>query len=600
MTLLTVDGLSITANDQDPDLRAVVDGISLMVAEGDSLGIAGESGSGKSTLLLAMMGLTKPGLRHTKGEVNFDGIPLLGQPDGELNLLRGGEIAMVPQNAGTALTPSMRIGQQIDEVLRLHTDLTARQREQQIVELLLQVQLPDPQALAKRYPHQLSGGQLQRVAIAMALAGEPRALLLDEPTSGLDVTTQQRIIALLGEISGRRRMATVCVSHDLGVLAQLCRKLMVMYAGRIVEYGETSQVLSTPRHPYVKALIDSIPRLSGVSLPRPIAGAPPGLSERLEGCSFLPRCPRSNPTCATNQPPLDPLEPEHLVACRNPAATEPETRTNLEPEALPPSSSVPALRLENVTVSYHRKTFTNWASAQQKPAVSGLSLSVMQGEILALVGESGSGKSTILRAIAGLWPLSSGQIVCGEAASDRDRRRTVQLIFQNPDSSLNPRHTVEEIIAQPLRLYFGMGRADIRPTVISRLAEVGLDPRFLTRYPAQLSGGERQRVAIARALAAQPSLLLCDEITSALDVSVQASILHLIRDLSRSHGVAVLFVTHNIAAAAVLAHRIGVLHQGELVETGAATTLCAAPAKPYTKALVAAARAGSVDHHPTS
>lgn len=592
MTLIAIEGLSIAAQGQGPGARPVVDALTLEVAEGESLGIAGESGSGKSTLLLAMMGLIKDGLRLTGGEARFLGASLLGRGDRDLNALRGGQIAMVPQNAGTALTPSIRIGGQIDEALRLHTDLPAAARRTRTAELLQRVRLPETAMLEKRYPHQLSGGQLQRVAIAMALAGEPQALLLDEPTSGLDVTTQQRIIELLNEIGSQRFMATICVSHDLGVLAQLCQKLAVMYAGRIVEYGETRQVLSDPRHPYVKALVASVPRLPGAALPRPIAGAPPGMSERLAGCSFLPRCPSASSACAENQPPLQTVQMGHLVACRHPAKREATKSASLRTQALPSIASTPALRLDNVTVSYRRQGLPGWFAAQPGPAVSGFSLTVRQGEIVALVGESGSGKSTVLRAIAGLWPISGGTILCGEAASEREKRRIVQLIFQNPDSSLNPRHTVEEIIAQPLRLYFGMGRAEIEAAAASRLAEVGLGLQHLARYPAQLSGGERQRVAIARALAARPSILLCDEITSALDVSVQASILHLIRDLSLSHGVSVLFVTHNIAAAAALAHRIAVLHQGRLVETGAAAELCANPLNAHTKELVSAARAG--------
>jgi peptide/nickel transport system ATP-binding protein len=598
MTLLTIDGLSISAAAQGSGAPPVIDGISLEIAEGETLGIAGESGSGKSTLLLAMMGLMQEGLHRTSGQASFAGVSLLERDDSELTDLRGGKLAMVPQNAGTALTPSMRIGQHMDEALRLHTALAAAERARRIIELLRQVRLPDPEALVKRYPHQLSGGQLQRVAIAMALAGEPRALLLDEPTSGLDVTTQQRIIELLGEIRGQRAMAAVCVSHDLGVLAQLCGKLAVMYAGRIVEFGETARILAEPRHPYVKALVASVPRLSSTSLPRPIGGAAPGLSERRAGCSFRPRCPRAGSSCAENCPPLKALLPGHFVACHYPEDAAQAETGGLTPVAVRPAAEVPVLQLENVTVSYRR---SGWlAPRQQQPALKGLSLTLMQGEILALVGESGSGKSTVLRAIAGLWPLASGTITCSTAPGERERRRAVQLIFQNPDSSLNPRHRVEEIIAQPLRLYFRMGREEIRAAALRHLASVELDPRYLTRYPAQLSGGERQRVAIARALAAKPSILLCDEITSALDVSVQAAILHLIRDLSRSQSVAVLFVTHNIAAAAALADRIGVLHQGRLVELGASAAICSTPSHSYTKALVGSARAGTDQLPPVS
>lgn len=595
MTLLNIDRLSITAAAQGWDTPLVIDDISLKIAKGEAIGIAGESGCGKSTLLLAMMGLVKDGLRRTNGKVKFAGASLLDQDDSELELLRGGKLAMVPQNAGTALNPSMRIEDHLNEALRLHTGFSATERTRQTVELLRQVRLPDPERLLRRYPHQLSGGQLQRVAIAMALAGQPQALLLDEPTSGLDVTTQQHIIELLGEIRGQRRMTVVCISHDLSVLAQLCDRLAVMYAGRIVELGKTGKVLSEPRHPYVKALVEAVPRLSGVSLPQPIDGSPPGLSERRAGCSFLPRCTHGDPGCAESHPPLQRLRAGHFVACRYPMLTASPKIFSPLPVIARLTAKEPVLQLENVTVSYSREIFPKWLARRQpsQPAISDLNLELMQGEILSLVGESGSGKSTVLRAISGVWPLSDGKIVCGGAANEMERRRVIQLIFQNPDSSLNPRHNVAEIIAQPLRLYFGMNDPDVRASTTDRLAEVGIGPNYLTRYPAELSGGERQRVAIARALAARPSILLCDEITSALDVSVQASILHLIRDLSRSQGVAVLFVTHNIAAAAALAHRIAVLHQGRLVEIGPTAEICNLPRNQYTKELLRVATASS-------
>ena len=595
MTLLTIDGLSIVATTRGLGQRSVINDVSLEIAEGESIGIAGESGSGKSTLLLGMMGLIQNGLICTRGKVSFAGVSLLDRDDSELMSLRGGKLAMVPQNAVAALTPSMRIEDHINEILRLHTGHPAGERTRRTIELLREVRLPYPETMARRYPHQLSGGQLQRVAIAMALAGQPQALLLDEPTSGLDVTTQQRIIELLGEIRGQRIMAMVCVSHDLGVLAQLCDKLAVMYAGRIVEFGETRQVLAEPRHPYVKALLASVPHLFNAVLPRPIREAPLGLSERLTGCSFHPRCTRGDSGCATNLPTLQVLQAGHFVACHQPEET---TQPRISRPALATPlrmAEVAVLQLENVTVTYQRRGFLAWPAKQQRPAVSGLNLTLMQGEILALVGESGSGKSTVLRAITGLWPLASGTITCATSASEREQRRIIQLIFQNPDSSLNPRHSVEEIIAQPLRLYFGMGREEIRTTAMSHLASVELDSSYLARYPAQLSGGERQRVAIARSLAAKPSILLCDEITSALDVSVQAAILHLIRDLSRSQGMSVLFVTHNIAAAAALAHRIAVLHHGELVEIGSANEICTMPRTTYAQELVRAARTSSID-----
>jgi peptide/nickel transport system ATP-binding protein len=589
MSLIDVTSLTIGIGVPDGRSFPVVDAVDLSVDEGESLGIAGESGSGKSTLLLAMMGLVKTGLRHLKGQSSFDGMPMLGRGDEDLNDIRGGRLALIPQNAGTALTPSMRIGRQIDESLRLHGSLSADARNRRIVDLLARVQLPDPANLARRYPHQLSGGQLQRVAIAMALAGEPKALLLDEPTTGLDVTTQLGLLELLTDLRRSEGVALICVSHDLGVIAHLCHRLAVMYAGSIVETGGAAEILAAPRHPYSRALIASIPRIADGVLPQSIPGRPPAAADRTKGCNFAPRCAAARDACLVNAPALQPIAKGHQVACFFPTAGPLSQH-----DAVAMGSGAagrPVLRLVDVSVSYQRLGLLGRFSGPPRPTVNKVSLSVGHGEVLGLVGESGSGKSTVLRAIAGLWPISGGEIVKpGNRGAGRspEGRRAVQLIFQNPDASLNPRHTIEEIIAQPLRLYFDMKPAEIRDTARRLLTEVNLDPRYLARYPGQLSGGERQRVAIARAFAARPEVLLCDEITSALDVSVQASVLRLIRDLGTAHGVATLLVSHDLAAVRALSHRIAVLYRGEIVEIGPAADVCDAPMHPYTKALLAA------------
>jgi peptide/nickel transport system ATP-binding protein len=589
MNLLEVSALSIGIRSPGGPAAPVVEDVSFTIGPGESLGVAGESGSGKSTLLLALMGVVKPGLDHLAGTVRFEGGPMLGQNDSALLGIRGGPLALVPQNAGTALTPSLRIGQQIDESLRLHGEQDGGQRRRRIAELLARVQLPDPDSLSRRYPHQLSGGQLQRVAIAMALAGRPRLLLLDEPTTGLDVTTQLGILELLGKLQRDENMALVCVSHDLGVIAQLCRRLAVMYAGRVVETGRTAAILAAPRHPYAAALLESIPRIADGVLPQSIPGRPPAARERGTGCHFAPRCGSAGDACRERAPPLVDLADGHLTACFHPVAAKSARRRNHT--VLPPELGSPVLQLSDVSISYRRPVLFGWRSSNLQPTVKGVTLSLAAGEVLGLVGESGSGKSTLLRAIAGLWPVSGGEIRRpGPAGAEisLETRRQVQLIFQNPDASLNPRQTIGEIIAQPLRLYFGLGPAEIRDTAVQLLADVNLDPRYLSRYPGQLSGGERQRVAIARAFAAKPSVLLCDEITSALDVSVQASVLRLIRDLGQSRGVASLLVSHDLAAVRALSHRIAVLYKGELVEVGPAAAVCETPMHPYTRALLAA------------
>jgi peptide/nickel transport system ATP-binding protein len=590
--LLWVETLTIGI--EGAESHAIVDDVSLMLASGATLGIAGESGCGKSTLLLAMMGVVRGGLRRTAGRAVFDGVSLFEADERRLEQIRGGRLALVPQNAGLALTPTLRIGDQIDEALLLHTGLDAERRRVRIVELLDSVHLPMPARLGARYPHELSGGQLQRVAIAMALAAEPALLLLDEPTTGLDVTTQIGILDLLAELRERTGIAMVCVSHDLGCIARLADRMIVMYAGQVIEDAPTADLLRAPAHPYARGLVASIPRLAVGAIPAAIPGRPPAAGEAPAGCRFAPRCTDAQAVCRREVPALRSHQASRLVACHFPATAA----------LVPPAPSAhdsragdggPALlTIEALEVTYERPGLFRRPGASR--AVDGVSLALRPGEILGLVGESGSGKSTILRCVAGLWPALAGTMRYGAsqplhgpaAARDRSVLRAIQLVFQNPDASLNPRQTVREILSQPLRLYFGLGRRERAARLGALLRDVRLDDSYLGRYPAQLSGGERQRVAIARAYAAEPDIVLLDEVTSALDVSVQASILQLIRDLSATRGTACVLVSHDLAVVQALADRIAVLYRGRLVEIGPARRLCRAPAHPYTRALIGA------------
>jgi peptide/nickel transport system ATP-binding protein len=586
---------------------AIVNQVSLSLAKGETVGIAGESGCGKSTLLLAMMGIVKPGLKRASGYCRFDAIDLLDRDDAALASIRGGRMALVPQNAGTALTPTSRIGAQIDEALRLHTGLTAAERGKRIVDLLKRVRLPTPEALVRRYPHELSGGQLQRVAIAMALAGEPELLLLDEPTTGLDVTTQLGILDLLVELRAATGMATVCVSHDLGVIARLSARLIIMYGGEIIEEGPTATLLKDPAHPYVRALLGSIPRLDSGALPQSIPGRPPAPGQKLPGCRYAPRCASSQAECLSSPPLLRETGPDHRAACYFPQTGRLATAHDDEDTSPLIDGGASLLDLEEIAVSYQRRgLFDSFFSSRPAPlTVEDITLHVRKGEVLGLVGESGSGKSTILKALAGLWPLARGSI---EFESKYDLSvvvgerppcvlRAIQLVFQNPDASLNPRQTIEEILAQPLRLYFKLSRSEVRERAIALLRDVRLDQSYLSRYPGQLSGGERQRVAIARAFAAEPDVILCDEVTSALDVSVQASVLRLLRELSSKRHVACILVSHDLAVVQALSHRIAVLYRGRLVELGPAQDVCNAPLHPYTQALIAAVLEPDTEHH---
>ncbi len=578
----------------------VIDNVNLNVGKGERIGIAGESGSGKSTLLLAMMGVVKPGLSHLGGSIHFEGQPMLGRGDRELQATRGGRLALIPQNAGTALTPSLRIGQQIDEALRLHTGLTGPERAERTVQLLDRVKLPEPQLMMRRYPHQLSGGQVQRAAIAMALAGNPAALLLDEPTTGLDVTTQLGILDLLSDLGRDSGVAMVCVSHDLGVIARLCGRIAVMYAGGVLEDGPTDVILKKPSHPYTRALLASLPRLSSNRIPSAIPGTPPSPYKLPVGCRFAPRCVHAKDDCNSTPPQFVYPSEGVRLACYYPqtAPVDFESADNADDHQSMVRETSPALTIEALSISYERPRLLRRLMSRPhiKFAVDDVSFEVRKGEVLGLVGESGSGKSTILRAIAGLWAKSSGHIVHDGAhelqdlAGQRhvDRLRAIQLVFQNPDASLNPRHTIEDILAQPLRLYLKLDRAGVRKHAAELLREVRLSETYLTRYPSQLSGGERQRIAIARAFAAEPDVLLCDEVTTALDVSVQAAVLHLLHDLSASRNVATIMVSHDLAVIRAIATRIAVLYRGQLIEIGPASAVCHAPKHPYTKALLAA------------
>jgi len=592
--LLEVENLSIGTAGRNGAL--IVDDVSFSLAPGDTLGIAGESGCGKSTLLLALMGVARSGLVRRAGACRFDGLSLFDASEQQLERIRGGKLALIPQNAGLALTPTMRIGEQIDEALQLHGDLAAPARRARIVELLDAVHLPTPAALVSRYPHELSGGQLQRVAIAMALAAEPALLLLDEPTTGLDVTTQLGILDLLGELRRRTGVAMVCVSHDLGVIARLSDRMMVMYAGQAIEMAPAAELLRNPAHPYARALIASIPRLTIGAIPASIPGRPPAPGEAPPGCRFAPRCPKVQPVCRRDMPLLHERPPGASVACHFPDAGPLALQTPAADRARIDATVPPLLTIDRLEVTYERTGLFGGHRADATRAVDDVSLELRPGEILGLVGESGSGKSTILRCVAGLWPMLGGDIVFGpdqsldRPAAQRDRSvlRAIQLVFQNPDASLNPRQTVREILAQPLRLYFNPDRRELAERTSAALRDVRLDDSYLDRYPAQLSGGERQRVAIARAYAAEPDILLLDEVTSALDVSVQASILQLIRELSRTRGTACILVSHDLAVVQALADRIAVLYRGKLVEVGPARETCQAPTHAYTKTLIAA------------
>ena len=576
----------------------VVDGVSFAIGRGEAFGLVGESGCGKSTVAYHLLGYQRPASRIENGQVLFADMDVLSLDRPALDRLRGDRISLVPQNPTTALTPGMRVGEQIAEVLTQHrgnksaADTAARTRE-----LFGLVGLANLERIGRRYPHQLSGGQQQRVIIAMALACEPDLVVLDEPTTGLDVTTQEQIVALLRDLRARLGMSMLYVTHDLGVLAEIADRVGVMYAGQMVEIAPTATLFRQPCHPYTRGLIASIPQIEagGHARGRPLRG----LLRRDElppGCPFQPRCEFAEPSCAVNRQRLVPVASDHGVACQRwqtiaaPAPVAPDATA-----ASTGQTPAPLLTLEGVTLGYGASTWLRLRRSKATTVVQELSFSIQRGEVFALVGESGSGKSTIARAISGLLAPAIGRILfdgmplpASVKARAGDLRRRIQYVFQNPDASLNPRLRVGRIVARPLEMFEQLDRSALKRRIAAALQDVRLDADYVVRYPDQLSGGERQRVAIARALVAKPDLLLCDEILSALDVSVQASVLALLRRLRQEHNLAMLFISHDLAVVRGLADRVGVLFRGHLMEVGSVGDVFAPPFHPYTHSLLMA------------
>ncbi len=524
----SVKNLSIGFNSQKGEQISILRNVSTNIKKGETVGIVGESGSGKSTLALAMMGYIKQGLFPLKGECLFKSEDLLKMSSRQLEKIRGRKIAMIPQNAGQALTPNLKIGYQIDEALKLHTDLNKTERDKKISELLNKVRLPSPETMAFRYPHELSGGQQQRVAVAMALAGKPDLLLLDEPTTGLDVTTQAHVLELLRFIAKDTGTSMIYVSHDLGAIAQVSDRIVVMYAGEIVLEGPARKILKEPIHPYTYGLLKSIPKLSLAGLPASMPGSQPQPGSINKGCSFYDRCNLATDNCKKNSPDLEHIkELDTNVRCFNYKELI-NQNNNLQTSITKKSNNSDAnevLKLKDVSISYAKQKFFDQLLnkiSDQNPTVKDINIDIKKGETIALVGESGSGKSTILKSIAGLLKTKDGQIKFENdriLSSDLKMRnpndlRAIQLIFQNPDESLNPNHTVEQILSQPLKLYFNLSGEELKKNIIDLLKKVRLGEFYMSRYPRQLSGGEKQRVAVARAFgsghALTTGLALCE------------------------------------------------------------------------------------------
>jgi len=578
---VTVRGLRIALISSGAD---VIDETTLEVRAGQVLGLVGESGSGKTTVGMALMGYCRPGGHVTDGEVVIDGRDLARLRGSELRRLRGGTVSYIPQDPGTALNPALRLDRQLSETLEAHAaDSTAEERRARVRESLEEVALPSDDTFLRRYPHQLSGGQQQRVAIAMAFACRPHVIVCDEPTTGLDVTTQARVLQTVRELCRSHQVAALYVSHDLAVVSELADHVAVMYAGRIVERGPREVIFSNPRHPYTRRLLRAVPDLAGRRVMVGIPGRAPLPGQRPEGCFFAPRCDLAVGKCAEHFPESTTVGEQHVVRCHRAADVVAEMPLDADPPVAAAESGEVVLEVTGLDASHgsHHTLFE-------------IGLQVHRNECLALVGESGSGKTTLARCVAGLHHNYTGEITLdAERLAESSRKRTtlarkqIQYVFQNPYASLNPRRTVGQTIGRQLQLFFPGSRHDTGRRVAEFLERVALSAGAANRFPDQLSGGERQRVAIARALAAEPALLVCDEITSALDVSVQAAIIDLLADLRQEMGLSILFITHNLALIRVIADRVCVMTGGRIVETGAVADVFAAPRAQYTRELLA-------------
>lgn len=563
----------------------VVSDVSFDIAPGEVLGVVGESGSGKTTVGLALLGHARKGLSITGGSVLLGEVNILDLEDSELRRMRGSVVSYVPQDPASSLNPALRIGVQLREVLEAHGQGRRRDHDARIAEMMREVALPDDPKYLNRYPHELSGGQQQRIGLAMAFANRPRLIVLDEPTTGLDVTTQATVLSTVRDLAAAHGVAALYVSHDLAVVAALARRVAVMYAGRIVEIGPAEDLFKASAHPYTRRLVGAIPRLTGGRSLIGIPGHAPSPGRRPQGCSFAPRCSMHLPACDEEIPSLESVGEGHSARCIRAHEVVRQVPASVgDPvDAISRDSDEAVLTLRNVVARYGKVE-----------VLHSINLALGQRECLAVVGESGSGKTTTARSIAGLHHDWTGSILLGGqelegAARDRstESRRQIQYIFQNPYGSLNPRKTVGESVGQPLEVFNIAKGKEAEARVAEMLEQVSLSASYAHRYPDQLSGGERQRVAIARALISSPSVLICDEVTSALDVSVQASIVELLGRLQRELGVSMVFVTHNLPLVRSIAQKVAVLANGKIVEYGETAQVLSSPQETYTRQLIA-------------
>ncbi|MDH4052350.1 MAG: dipeptide ABC transporter ATP-binding protein, partial [Rubrivivax sp.] len=603
--MIQIDQLQVELDAEAGIVRAI-DDMRLTLTRGETFALVGESGCGKSMTALALTRLLPDSGQVVAGSIMLGDTELLDLSEAQMRAVRGGRIGMIFQEPSTSLNPVLRVGQQIVEAIETHTELRGAAARSKAIDWLRRVGIPEPERRIDEYPFRMSGGQKQRVMIAMTLAAEPDFLVADEPTTALDVTIQAQILDLLRDLQRERRMGLLLITHDLAVVAGMAQRVALMYAGQIIELATAEAFFATPRHPYAQALLRALPDATGRGRAlEAIPGTVPPLTQRFEGCRFAPRCAHALPRCGDEVPPVVATGPQQEVRCWLYA-----------PGASPPVGAAPAvaaaaaasvrvgepqrlLQVQDLKVRFPLRSGILHRTSGYFDAVAGVSFDLRAGETLALVGESGCGKTTTGKAIVQLMRgvarvegrvLLDGQDLFGlQGEALQATRRRVQIIFQDPFASLNPRMRVFELLEEGLAaLQPTLTAADRRQRIESLCERVGLRRDALERYPHEFSGGQRQRIAIARALAVQPDLIVCDEPTSALDVSVQAQILNLLRELQRELGVSYLFITHNIGVVEYVADRVAVMQAGLIVEQGDCQAVLAAPQHEYTASLLAA------------
>jgi peptide/nickel transport system ATP-binding protein len=607
-TVLEVENLQISYETRKGDVEAI-QGVSFKVGEGETVGLVGESGCGKSTIAFGIVNFLGSNGKIVDGSIRFQGQELVGRSQEELKKLRGDRISMVFQDPMQALNPSVRLGEQLTEVLTCHRDISREEAWERSIQMLKRVNMPDVENVMIRYPHQISGGQQQRIVIAMAMLNNPALIIMDEPTTALDVTVEAVVLDLLEELKHDFNAANIFITHNLGVVARVSDYLCVMYAGQMVESGPLVEIFRNPRHPYTLGLLACVPRLGDSKLEsslQPIRGrVPPPVARSKTECIFAPRCDYVTEDCRKARPGFTEIMPEHQARCIYALEIEDRARTRKrrKVQEAPDETEVPKenlLKFENLKVYYPQESSSVaslFGLGEKKfvKAVDDVSVRIAKGRTLGVVGESGCGKSTLVKGIIGLEPVTGGKVEfmgfdASQPVSVRDTKliQEMQMVFQNPDSTLNPSYSVGFQIARPIKRFKTVPKNQVKSEVIKLLKAVRLPATYYERLPRQLSGGEKQRIGIARALASRPDLIICDEPVSALDVSVQAAVINLLLEIQQVFGSAMIFIAHDLSVVRYFSDDIAVMYLGQIVEAGPADAIYTPPYHPYTEALLSA------------